>query len=85
MKGTEIIPLPSWQQFVAVAVLAFGLCSCQPPAIEKHAGAPTLSDKPSEAPAPNRRPRFPLGALGELVYLFSASPASPAAAGEARR
>jgi hypothetical protein len=40
---------------------------------------------PNNAPAPNRRPRFPLGALGEFAYPFSARPASPAAVGEARR
>jgi hypothetical protein len=37
------------------------------------------------APAPNRRPRFPLEALRQLVYPYCAPPASPAAVGEARR
>jgi len=41
--------------------------------------------KPGPYPAPNRRPRFPLGALGGFVHLFCAPPASPAAVGEARR
>ena len=36
-------------------------------------------------PAPNRRPRFPLGALGEFECLVCAPPASSAAVGEARR
>ncbi len=39
---------------------------------------------PAPYPAPNRRPRFPLGALAELAYSVSAPPASPAAVGEAR-
>lgn len=39
----------------------------------------------NNAPSPNRRPRFPLGALGLFVYHFCAPPASPAAVGEARR
>jgi hypothetical protein len=39
----------------------------------------------NEAPAPNRRPRFPLVALFPFVYLFCAPPASPAPVGEARR
>ena len=37
------------------------------------------------APAPNRRPRFPLGGLGAFEYLVCAPPPSPAAIGEARR
>src|SRR5437667_9097120 len=37
----------------------------------------------NEAPAPNRRPRFPLGSLGEFGYYLYASLASPAAVGEA--
>jgi hypothetical protein len=39
----------------------------------------------NKAPAPNRRPRFPLGGLACLVYFSCAPPASPAAVGEARR
>jgi hypothetical protein len=41
--------------------------------------------RPNETPAPNRRPRFPLGAVGEFVYHLCAPPASPAAVGEAQR
>jgi len=37
------------------------------------------------APAPNRRPRFPLGGLARFVYSFCAPSASPAAVGEAQR
>jgi hypothetical protein len=40
---------------------------------------------PNKVPAPNRRPRFPLGALAGFVYLFCAPLASTAAVGEARR
>jgi hypothetical protein len=43
------------------------------------------SHSPNQAPAPNRRPRFPLGGLPRIVYLVCAPPASPAAVGEARR
>jgi hypothetical protein len=39
----------------------------------------------NQAPTPNRRPRFPLGALCEFVYLSSAPPTVPAAVGEAQR
>ncbi len=39
----------------------------------------------NKAPAPNRRPRFPLGGFGEFEYPVGARPASPAAVGEARR
>ncbi len=39
---------------------------------------------PAPYPAPNRRPRFPLGALAEFAYSVCAPPASPAAVGEAR-
>jgi len=39
----------------------------------------------NQAPAPNHRPRFPLGGTVSFVYLFCAPPASPAAVGEARR
>jgi len=39
----------------------------------------------NKAPAPNRRPRFPLGLLRGFLYRFSAPPASSAAVGEARR
>jgi hypothetical protein len=39
----------------------------------------------NEAPAPNRRPRFPLGAAQSLEYLVCAPPAVSAAVGEARR
>ncbi len=45
MKGIETITLQNWRQFIVVAVLAFGLCSCQRPGIGKHAAAPKLSDK----------------------------------------
>jgi hypothetical protein len=40
---------------------------------------------PNKAPAPNRRPPFPLAALREVAYLFSAPPASPATVGESKR
>lgn len=39
----------------------------------------------NQAPAPNRRPRFPLGALPPFVYSFCAPPTSSAAVGEAQR
>jgi hypothetical protein len=39
----------------------------------------------NQAPAPNRRPRLPLGGLHHLVYLFCVPPASPAAVGEQQR
>jgi hypothetical protein len=41
--------------------------------------------KPHNAPAPNCRPRFPLGGFASFVYLFFAPPAYPAAVSEARR
>jgi hypothetical protein len=41
--------------------------------------------KSNEAPAPNRRPRFPLGCSGEFEYNFCTPPSSSAAVGEARR
>jgi hypothetical protein len=41
--------------------------------------------KANNAPAPNRRPRFPFGSLVEFEYVFCAPPASSAAVGEARR
>lgn len=44
-----------------------------------------MNGTPNEAPAPNRRPRFPLGAARAFVYHSSAPPAVPAAVGEARR
>lgn len=40
---------------------------------------------PNPAPAPNRRPPFPPGALGESDCLVCAPPASPAAVGQAQR
>jgi len=39
----------------------------------------------NKAPAPNRRPRFPLGGTVGFEYLVSAPPAVPAAVGEAQR
>jgi hypothetical protein len=39
----------------------------------------------NKAPAPNRRPCFPLGTSAVFVYRFSAPPVTPAAVGEARR
>ena len=39
----------------------------------------------NKAPAPNRRPRFSLGSLGEFGYLVCAPSASPAAVSEAQR
>lgn len=39
----------------------------------------------NKAPAPNRRPRFPLGGLGEFQYRVCARPSLPAAVGEAHR
>ena len=41
--------------------------------------------KPNQAPSPNRRPRFPLGVLGQFDYFVCAPPASPAAVGDAHR
>jgi hypothetical protein len=41
--------------------------------------------RPNKAPAPNRRPRFPLGGLQEFAYHLCALPSSPAAVGEAQR
>ena len=41
--------------------------------------------KPNQAAAPNRRPRFPLVALGRFVSPVSAASASPAAVGEPHR
>jgi len=41
--------------------------------------------RPNKVPAPNRRPRFPLGSFIEFEYFFRAPPASSAAVGEARR
>jgi len=41
--------------------------------------------KPNQAPAPNRRPRFPLGSPEEFEYPVCAPSASPAAVGEAQR
>jgi hypothetical protein len=38
-----------------------------------------------QAPAPNRRPRLPLGGVGRFDYTVCAPPASPAAVGEAQR
>jgi hypothetical protein len=40
---------------------------------------------PNYAPAPNRRPRFPFGSLGEFEHLVCAPRTSPAAVGEAQR
>ena len=40
---------------------------------------------PNKAPAPNRRPRFPLGTLAPFGYSVCAPPAFPAAVGEAQR
>jgi hypothetical protein len=40
---------------------------------------------PNKAPAPNRRPRFPLGGLVTFDYLLCAPPSSPEAVGEAQR
>jgi hypothetical protein len=39
----------------------------------------------NEAPAPNRRPRFPLGGVGGFEYRICAQPSAPAAVGEAQR
>ena len=39
----------------------------------------------NEAPAPNRRPRFPLGGLVQFEYVVCAPPISSAAVGEAQR
>jgi hypothetical protein len=39
----------------------------------------------NQAPAPNRRPRFPFAALGGFDYLRCAPAASSAAVGEAQR
>jgi hypothetical protein len=41
--------------------------------------------KHNEAPAPNRRPHFPLGCCGQFGYYVHAQPAPPAAVGEAHR
>lgn len=47
-------------------------------------GMATLT-RAEQAPAPNRRPRFPLGASRQFEYLVCAPPAAPAAVGEAQR
>ncbi len=39
----------------------------------------------NKAPAPNRRPRFPIGGVGEFEYRVCARPATPAAVGESQR
>ena len=39
----------------------------------------------NKAPAPNRRPRFPLGGSEEFGYYICAPPSSSAAVGEAQR
>ncbi len=39
----------------------------------------------NKAPAPNRRPRFPLAASGQLEYFVCAQSPAPAAVGEAQR
>jgi hypothetical protein len=44
-----------------------------------------MKEEPNKAPAPNRRPRVPLGGLRECEYYVCAPPASPAAVGEAQR
>ena len=44
-----------------------------------------VTSRSNKAPAPSRRPRFPLGSLQEFEYLVCAPPASPAAVGEAQR
>jgi hypothetical protein len=41
--------------------------------------------RPNKPPAPNRRPRFPLGSTARFGYPFCAPPAFPAAVGEAQR
>ena len=41
--------------------------------------------KASQAPAANRRPRFPLGGFWGFEYLTCAQPVAPAAVGWARR
>jgi len=47
--------------------------------------SPDRRTPPNHAPAPNRRPRFPLGSPGQFEYHFCAPPASRAAVGEAQR
>jgi len=44
-----------------------------------------MKTTPNPAAPPNRRPRFPLGALAEFVYPCCATPAFPAAVGGPRR
>jgi hypothetical protein len=44
-----------------------------------------ISTAANKAPAPNRRPCFPLGGPGSFGYYVCAPPASPAAVGEAHR
>jgi hypothetical protein len=41
--------------------------------------------QPNKAPAPNRRPRLPLGGSGEFGYFVYASPSSSAVVDEAQR
>ena len=56
--------------------------------VHRHVGfrrPATMKRPPNHAPAPNRRPPFPLGAPGEFMYHFCAPPSSPAAVGEAQR
>src|ERR1051326_39133 len=45
----------------------------------------TMSFRSNKAPAPNRRPRVPLGIFREFAYHLCAPPSSPAAVGEAHR
>jgi hypothetical protein len=44
-----------------------------------------VSPLANKSPAPNRRPRSPVGALGKFSFFVCAPPAFPAVAGEAQR
>jgi hypothetical protein len=44
-----------------------------------------LRESPNNAPAPNRRPRFPLATMFASDYDFCAPPSLSAAVGEPRR
>ena len=77
LHGLQItlIPEPSaW----ALACFGLGLAACY--FVRTH-----IKPMPNKAPAPNRRPRFPLGARLPFGFPFCAPRASPAAVGEAQR
>jgi hypothetical protein len=60
-----------------------------PTTVFTHRGLPPHQFTPMsgahKAPAPNRRPRFPVGGMGGFEYRFCARPSSSAAVGEPQR